>query len=314
MNKLHLFINGQSVQFYAASLVFSVEQLAHTFNCSIPIYNITQPLPVEFKLNDKTIFTGQIDGTDTQTDSGRETLRIYGRSLSANLIDSRIKMDAIYGQPFDKLLAKVVADFGLGVNNQVKGALPQIPEFQINAENPVSNLAQIARQQGLVMFEHLGAIQIEKPGQFTLENIRLEEGINLQNFRISRNWADQFYHYEVQGAWDSAEAIVTYAAANTSRKKIIIADKLQDQASCQARAEYERDLAIAKGLTVSATVPGIHPQLTAATLNKIVQIQSKPKGFNENLLMKSITINVTDKQQSTNIALFRAFGQGSANV
>ncbi len=311
MNKLLMVMDGRQIAFESATVTFSIEQLAHTFNCSIPYERIDSPLPVQFYLNDRLIFTGQIDSAGS---TSQKQLNVSGRSLSANLIDSRIKLDAIYNQKFDALLSIIVKDFGLGVKNNVKTDLPLIPEFQINAESPLQNLAQIAKQQNLILLEQNGIIQIEKPGQAVIENMLLEEGTNLQELSIQTNFANQFYHYEIQGAWDGAEAVVTYAPANTCRKKVIIADKLQDQASCQSRAEYERDLAIAKGLTLSGVVPGLHKELSNQTINKIIQVKSAERNFNESLLIKSISLTANPNSAQTAIELFRPFNEGIQDV
>lgn len=307
MADLSLTINNQPVAIYSASLVFSIEQLAHTFDCMIEPFKIDQPYPVEFKLSNTTILVGQIDISEDSSHPEKSQIKIKGRSSTANLIDSRIKVDAIYGQTLEQLLAKIAGEFGLDVKSNVQGNLSEVPEFQINAESPLSNLAQIAKQQNLILKENNGTIEIEKPGQFEIENILLEEGKNIQNLSITRNWANQFFHYEVQGAWDNAEAIVKYDAANANRKKVIISDKLQDQKSCQQRAEYERDLAIAKSLTVTGTIPGLHAQLTGASLNKMMQVVSPFKEFNEKLLLKTLTLSISAESESSQVEFYRPF-------
>ncbi|RUM91059.1 MAG: phage tail protein [Thiomicrospira sp.] len=309
MAKLHLFIAGKPHEFSKATVTMSIEQLAHTFDCDIVPMPITKPLDVEFKLDKETLFKGTIDGTDTTTSSNAKGLRIFGRSQSANMIDSKIKMDAVYNQTLFELLKTIAGKFGLSAKNNVTTKLAEVQEFQINAESPVSNLAQIARQQNLMIYESNGSIVIEKPGQFEIKNIRLEDSKNLTGFSIQRNWSDLFYHIEVQGAYDDSEASITYAPANSYRTKVIIADKLQDSASCKSRAEYERDLAIAKGLTISGTVPGLHSQLGINAINKIMEVYSAPESFHEKLLLKSLTLNVEGNSENTQISLFRPFSE-----
>lgn len=309
MSKLTMKINGKMVAFFSATLTFSIEQLAHTFDVTIAPASIKAPLQVAFYLDEEAVFVGQIDGTEEQVSGNQDVLRIFGRSKSANMIDSRIKMDAVYVQRLDSLLKLIAGQFELSVKNHFQGSLPEIFEFQINAESPLANLSQVAKQQRLTLIEQLGTVVIESPGQFAVQNMRLEEGVNLSSFSIKRNWSHQYHHYEVQGAWAGEEAIVTYLPANQARKLIVIADKLQDAASCKSRAEYERDLAIAKSLTVSATVPGLHKELTGASINKIVQVVSKRRNFRESLLIKSVSMSVTDKEQNTQIELFRPFDE-----
>lgn len=305
MNNLRVEINGQPVGFSAATVNFSIEQLAHTFDLTMPYSAITNPLPVEAFLGRTKIFSGQIDGTSINTSADKSEMRVFGRSMSANLIDSRIKMDAVYNQDFDQLLKSVVTDFGLSVKNNFTGEMPEIFEFMINGESPVNSLATIAKQQNLTIIEDVGTLIIERPGELSMKNIRLEEGLNVKDLSIERNWSAQFYHYEVQGAWDGAEAIVTYAPANTCRKKVIIADKLQSEESCRLRAEFERDLAIAKGLIVRGTVPGLHQELTGKTINKNIEFKSKL--LTETLLVKSISLTANASQEETRFELFRPF-------
>lgn len=309
MAKLTLFIDGKKHPYSKATVTMSIEQLAHTFDCDITPLPITRSLDVEFKLDNETLFKGTIDGTDTITSSKNKGLRIFGRSQTANMIDSKIKMDAVYNQTLFELIKSIAGKFGLGAKNNVTTKLAEVPEFQINAESPVSNLAQIVRQQNLMIYESNGSIVIEKPGQFEIKNIRLEDGKNLTGFSIQRNWSDLFYHIEVQGAYDDTEATITYTPANSYRTKVIIADKLQDSESCKSRAEYERDLAIAKGLTVSGTVPGLHSELGVDAINKIMEVYSAEESFHEKLLLKSLTLNADSNSENTQVSLFRPFSE-----
>ncbi|WP_028864306.1 hypothetical protein [Psychromonas aquimarina] len=308
MSELTLFIDSRQVPFQSASLSFSLERLAHTFSVTIPYIEINQPLPVEFKLDNQVIFTGRIDSVSDDVSGSEDKVSISGRSISADLIDSRIKIDAIYNQRLDQLLESIVSDFGLGVKNNLPSMmpLPLVPEFQINAESPVANLAQIAKQQNLMLIEQNGVLVIEQPGQFTERNIKLAMGENTLNISIKKSWAEQFFHYEIQGAWDGAEATVFNKSITRCRQKVIIADKLQDEASCRTRALYERNMAIAKGLHVSATLPGLFPELTGFALNKLISVQKRQ--FKENLLIKTVNISVNESSEKTSLELFRPFG------
>lgn len=307
MSELTLYINDQAVPYSNANVSFSIEQLAHSFSATIPECTITQALPVKFKLDGKQIFIGQIDGAGDDVNSSIDKTVITGRSLSANLIDSRIKMDAIYNQRFDQLLRRIVEPFGLSVRSEVEH-LPEVPEFQINAESPLANLAQVAKQQNLMLIERNGEIVIQQPGQHHEQNIVLAVGHNVENLSIKRNFKEQFYRYEIQGAWDDAFAVVNDKTVNACRLKVIIADKLQNAESCKTRALYEKNLAIAKGLHASATLPGLYTLLTGQTINKTLIVKNSQKKFNETLLVKSISLTVNDKSENTTVELFRPFG------
>ncbi len=308
MNRLILLINGRQAPFLSADINFSIEQLAHTFNCTIAPMMITKPLPVEFRLNNKRIFVGTIDGVSSNTASSEYAMSLSGRSLSANMIDSKITMDALYDHTLDTLLNAVVRDFGLTVNSLIDAsALESIEEFQINAESRVDNFAQLAKEQGVMLIERNGVLTIENPAHAALQGVRLEVGKNIESITINRNFTKQFYHIEVQGQWDDAHAIVTYAPANTQRKTVIVSDQLQSAASCQARAEYERDLAIAQGLTVSTSLPGLFPELCGNAINRTINVVDAHQQFNEQMLIKSLTLSVDDSSSKTDIELFKPF-------
>ena len=119
MSKLTLFIDGKKTVFVSASIQFAIEQLAHTFSCDIEPMQITKPLSVEFLLDDKRVFIGTIDTVSTNTASSEYAMSLSGRSLSANMIDSKITMDALYDQTLEALLINVSADFGLSVQSFV---------------------------------------------------------------------------------------------------------------------------------------------------------------------------------------------------
>ena len=308
MNQLFLFINGQRVAFLSAEIGFALEQLAHTFTCSIVPMVITNPLPIEFKLDGKRIFIGTIDTVGTNTASSEFAMSLSGRSLSANMIDSKITMDAVYDQTLDALLGNIASEFGLTVTSLVDAStLGTIEEFQINAESPVDNFAQLAKEQGVILIERNGVLTLENPAHAALQGVRFEVGNNIESLSITRNFAKQFYHIEVQGQWDDAHAVVTYAPANTQRKTVIVSDQLQSAASCLSRAEYERDLAIAQGVTASTSIPALFYELTGSAINRTAPVVDVHQNFNEMMLIKSLTLSVSDSGASTSIELFRPF-------
>ncbi|MEI6896249.1 MAG: hypothetical protein V5786_01950 [Psychromonas sp.] len=309
MKKLTLFIDNEATVFSSAGLTFSIEQLAHTFSCDISPRLIEDALSVEFKLDGQSIFSGNIDVASTETQSSGYSMQISGRSKSANMIDSRITMDAQYNQTLDTLLNAIAKDFGLTVECLVDASsMKTIEEFQINAESPIDNLAQLMKEQGFILVERTGGVlTIENPAQGAIDEVVLKVGDNIASLNIDRNFAEQFYHIEVQGQLDDAHAVVTYAPANTQRTKVIISDQLHSNDACQSRAEYERDLAIAKGLSVSTSLDDLFIELTCSAINRTIRVIDTNQGFNETLLVKGLTLSVNDSQTQTKLDLFRAF-------
>ena len=306
MKKLTLFISGNPVPFYSASLNYSVEQLAHTFSAEIPPKAITSPLPVEFRLGDQTILTGQVDETATDTESSAHRLTITGRSLSANMIDSRITMDALYNQNVAKLLTSLAKPFGLSVQNQV-GTLPLIDEFQITAESPVDNIAQIIREQGYMLIERNGVLTIEHTAHAVTQGIGLKVGKNIESLSITRTFNKRFHHTEVQGAWDDSYAVVTDPNVSPQRVMVIICDQLQNTQACLSRAKYERNLAIAESLTATSTIADVFPELAIDGLNRVIRVMDTHQNFNEMLVIKGLGLEVSESSASTSIELFRPF-------
>jgi|GEM_PF-2327899 len=310
MKEVTLLLNGNIVPFYSIKLNYSVEQLAHTFNADIPPMQITSSLPVEIQLSDRTIFTGQIDDASSSTETSSDRLSISGRSNSANMIDSRITMDALYDQNVEKLLRALAAPFGLTVKSLVR-AMPVIPEFQINAESPVDNIAQIIREQGYMLIERNGVLTIENTAHAALSGIGLQVGKNIESLGIKRAFNKQFYHTEVQGAWDDAQAIIVNPNINKQRVMVIICDQLQNAQACQSRAKYERDLAIAESLTANSTIADVFEELAIDGLNRVIRVIDEHQKFNEMLVIKALSLSVTKSSTSTDIELFRPFREQS---
>ncbi|TDM54662.1 hypothetical protein [Aliivibrio fischeri] len=312
--KLTLLIDNKPTVFFSANLRYSIEQLAHEFNCRIPVMVIERPLSIEFKLDGQRIFTGMIDRATNTTTSSEHSMAISGRSKSANMIDSRITMDAQYGQTIDRLLHAIAKEFGLGVHCSIdKSALVPISEFQINGESPVDNFAQLIKEQGFILVERDGVLTIENPAQATLDGVALEVGKNIEELVIDKNFTEQFYHIEVQGQWDDANAVVTYAPANTQRRTVFISDQLQTAEACQSRAEYERDLAIAKGLSASTSIGDVFVELTGQAINRTIRVIDKTQDFSEMLLVKTLDLSVTETSAETKVEFFRPFKE-KANV
>jgi len=310
MRKLTLLINNTHVPFYQANLNYSVEQLAHTFSCKIPPMTINEPLPVEFQLDGTPILSGQIDKTDSSTASSSREQSISGRSLSANMIDSRITMDALYDQNIEKLLRTVSVPFGLSVKSRVTD-MPAIPEFQITAESPVDNLAQLIREQGFMLVERDGVLTIENTAHATIQGIGLEVGKNVESIDINRDFSKQFHRIEVQGAWDDNNAVVLSPGINKARKMVIICDQLQNQKACLSRAKYERNLAIAESLTVNTQIADIFPELAINGLNRVIRVIDSKQNFSEMLVIKALGLSVSESSASTSIELYRPFKEQS---
>ncbi|MEZ8115181.1 phage tail protein [Vibrio splendidus] len=310
MKPLTMHIAGNPHQFYQANLNYSVEQLAHTFNCSIAPIDIVEPLPVEFFLSGQSIFIGQIDEVETGVESSSDSVSIVGRSLSANMIDSRITMDALYNLNVKELLSRIAKPFGLGVKSLVQW-MPVIPEFQINAESPVDNVAQLIREQGYMLVERGGVLTIENTAHATLDNIGLEVGENIETLNIKRTFNSQFHTIDVQGAWDDSSAQVTQSSAHPSRTMVIVCDQLQTKDACLSRANYEKNFAIAQSLTASSTVADVFPELAIDGLNRVIRVNDPTKGFSEMLVIKSLGLSVTQSSAKTSIELFRPFKEQS---
>lgn len=310
MNQLTMYIDGKQHTFYQANLNYSTVQLAHTFNCSIEPMKIDRPLSVEFFLNDQSILIGQIDEAENETSASSLTMPIVGRSKSANMIDSRITMDALYNLNVEELLRKLAKPFGLGVKSLVKG-MPKIEEFQINAESPVENVAQLIREQGYMLIERNGVLTIENTAHATINNVGLETGNNIDSLKIKRVFNKQFHTIDVQGQWDDASAQVTNPSIDSSRTLVITCDQLQSSAACLSRAKYERNLAIAESLTASTSVADIFPQLAIDGLNRVIRVIDKEQSFSEMLVIKSLGLSVSESSASTSVELVRPFKEQS---
>ncbi|CAH6781722.1 putative phage tail protein [Vibrio chagasii] len=310
MNQLTMQIDGLKHPFYEANLHYSVEQLAHTFRCSIVPLEIVGPVPVEFFLNDKSILVGQIDSADSEMESSAQSVSITGRSKSANMIDSRITMDALYDLNVEDLLRRMAKPFGLEVKSLVK-EMPMIPEFQINAESPVANVAQLIREQGFVLIERRGVLTIENTAHAIMDNIGLEVGKSIESLSIKRMFNQQFHTIDVQGAWDEASAQITNPNIQRTRTMAIVSDQLQTADACLSRAKHEKNLAIARSLTASSSIADVFPELAIDGLNRVIRVKDEEQNFSEMLVIKSLELSVSKHSARTAIELFRPFKEQS---
>lgn len=306
MSKISLLIAGKETVFYSASITYSLEQLAHTFDVQIEPMQIGSPLNVEFLLDGKSIFVGQIDTVGSSTTDSAYSINISGRSQSANMIDSRITMDASYNKDLTKLLRHLCLDFGLSVRSDV--TTQPVEEFQINAESPIDNIAQIVREQGFVLIERAGTLCIEKPAG-TQAELTLEAGKNIQSLSIERNFSSLFHTIEVEGAWDDTRGTATDTSINPQRKKVIIADQLHSTDACQSRADYEKGLGIANSFTASCTLPFITDELGLTQINNVIHLIDKKQNVNQKMLVRSISLSISDSEQSTALSLSMPFSE-----
>lgn len=310
MNSLTLHIDGKPHHFYEARIQYSYQQLAHTFNCSIAPMRINKPVPIEFFLNDQLIFSGQVDEAETNTNSSSHALLITGRSKSANMIDSRITMDALYNLNVEQLLARLAQPFGLSVKSLVPN-LPSIEEFQINAESPVENVAQLIREQGFMLIERNGTLTIENTAHASINDISLTTGTNIDSLNIKQAYNTLYHTIEVQGQWDQASARVITPDIESSRILVITSDQLQNSAACMSRANYERNLALSESLSVSTSIANVFTELAIDGLNRVIRVKDKAQDFSEMLVIKSLELSVSESSATTSLELARPFREQS---
>ena len=306
MSKLVLLLNGKETLFHSASITYSLDHLAHTFNAEILPKRINSPLEVQFKLGDKSIFIGQVDSVSSETNNAI-SISIHGRSKSANMIDSTITMDAEYGQNLSKMLTSVAGKFGMQVDCKVKTDI--VEEFQINAESPISNLAQLVKEQGFVLIERQGKLVIEMPAT-QQANLELIVGKNITSISIEKNFSSRFNQITVEGSWgEKDKGTAIDSSINKHRVKVIIADQLHGKKNCQSRADYEKKLSIANSVTVSVSLPFITSELSQNALNRVVQVIDEQQDFNKLMLIKSISLSVSESQQTTSLSLCAPFSE-----
>lgn len=294
------------------SIAKTIDSLCDSFTLRLPNIKLDVHAKVSIKINNTNAMSGYINKINHAQPN---TLSLAGRSLSQDIIDSRITY-VTHNKTLAELATDLFSKFNQPFTTKVK--TQSVKDFSIVAESAFEALNQLAKQQNLLFIENVnGSVTLVKPADVDNSHIHLNAR-NLSDFQISEDLS-KFFHTTKVKTNPNAENL-DYATHNNYHYKLlfdkvratriqeVVADKLTNHQACEDRANELTNLAFAQGITASGTSMGwLDPAGKEWKTNSLYTVNNK------RMLLASATFNQTGRSQITKLQ-FKGHGQNNTQT
>ncbi|BAS67615.1 hypothetical protein [Bathymodiolus septemdierum thioautotrophic gill symbiont] len=303
VNNIKLTIGSEQVLAQSLSITKTMDSICDTFSLQIPFKTLPTHKEVSISINSARAMTGFINSIDHATPANNNTITFSGRSMSQDIVDSRITFVA-HDKTLAELATELFAKFGQTFNTKIK--TKPVKDFSIVAESAFESLNQIAKQQNLLFVENNdGSVSLVEPAN--VDNSHLNLGpTNLSDFKITENLAAFFHINTVKtnpgkdnlnpDAHNNHKFTLQVNEVRKTRTQEIIADSLTNQQSCQDRANEIVSLAKSQSISASGTFKGwLNPDGKLWKPNSLYTIKGAK------LLLTTATFNQSGNNRTTSL-------------
>lgn len=273
----------------------------------------------ELKVAEQTIITGYVDSVDVQIDAGQHTVSIRGRDRSADLIDcSAVRSPGQWRkQKLESIARQLAEPFGVAVRADVDTGKPMDFALQ-TGETVYEAIDHAARQRGLlVMSDGVGGLVLTRAGLARAAD-PLVYGENVLALRSSFDVRDRYSEYTALGQAPGNDLFNGKAAsqikARAADKQILryrpllITGGSSDAAgSLIDRVQWEATVRAARSMSVEIAVQGFtQSDGSLWRPNTLVHVMADPLLLREDLLIASVSFEISERGSMTTIAATRA--------
>ncbi len=302
-NNIKLTIGSEQILAQELSITKTIDALCDTFNLQMPFKSLSVHQQVKISINDIDIMVGHIDSIDHATPANNNTITFTGRSMSQDIIDSRITHVA-YNKTLAELATVLFAKFEQTFTTKVE--TKPVKDFSIVAESAFEKLNQLAKEQNLLFVEHSdGSVELVEPAN--VDNSHLNLGYtNLSDFKVSENLSVFFYKNTVKinpgkynlnpNAHGNHKFTLQVDNVRQTRIQEVIADSLTSEQACHDRALEIVSLAKAQSIGATGTSKGwLNPDGKLWQPNSLYTIKGTK------LLLASATFNQSGDNRTTSL-------------
>lgn len=266
------------------------------------------------------VFEGFVDRFTMNLTAGSRNITIEGRDKTADLIDCNHVGDS----EFNKLDLKAIAEqlcspFGIKVLNPFGVPIGKpFEKFTVKqGETVFEALNRAAKEKQLILLTSThGNLIIDQRAPNRRASTDLVEGINIKvtgvNFDNSQRYSEYICKGQQPGLLGSPKDTTDNkgsaqdAGITRFRPKIFINEQSTDNDGTKSRAEFEAQLAIAKGFSCSVSLRDWREKDGSLwDVNKLVNLQAPSIGIREDLLIKSVSYRLSDGGRNVNLELIR---------
>lgn len=338
MSTLLLEVNGVEYEdFTSASVTCQLDALAGSFSFEA-VSTKKQPLPIrqgdacKITVDGNRILTGFIEQVDVDYDVTSHSIRLAGRSKTADIIDSTIfSLEIKAPISLKAVIKKVIEHIGAPISvfdnvgnlkdfNAAEDSLS--PEIGQNAFEFIEELAR--KRQVLLTTNGFGNIVITNSGTdispINLQNIIGNDNNNIESASVSYDDVARFSKYKVESQLNpvtanvagqtSTDALVNQPSDDiidekirTSRQLLIQAESSSSVDQATLRCKWEANLRKTRSIVYSVTLPQFSYSGKLWRVNQLASIIDEFAGINSTMLVTMITY-VLDSSGSNAIIAF----------
>ncbi len=297
----------------AAAVAFSLEISDPKSEKELVGWGLVQDEEILVKFNGVPVVRGYIDKLDVGHSIDGRSIKISGREITSNIIDSYV----LDGKQFNDVPLKTAIEElidGFGVSLKIKVTNTKNIKTNVKAGDRIfETIDTIVRQQGLMVTSNgLGELLI-----VNISSQKLHDGIvlgeNVMSASTSRDHTQRFSEYYVKGQEKSSDAgwgpdsSIKYAMAvdksvTRKRRKVIVAEQGVKSEEIEKRVQWEASVGAARSLAGSVDVRGwVQSNGELWVKNRVVFIDDREANLYGNYLVKSLTRVLKEDDFTTSI-------------
>ena len=317
-----LVVDGQSyLGWERLEITRSLENMAAGFALEVSERWTGQALPWQIKpgqacrleINGSPLITGYIDKYEPSISATSHTVRVSGRSKTADLIDcSAVVPGGQFAQTSLAQLARALAaPFGVAVDIQTKADEP-FPDIQIEpGETVFECLDKLARQRGVLLTDGPdGSLVITRPGSARASGA-LVEAENILTASATLDMSKRFSIYigkaQMPGADDVSGEAASQVAAEAKdaavpryRPLIITGDASADGGMLASRVRWQALRHAGEGTQATVTVYGWRqPDGRLWTSGEMVRIKAPSLAIEADLVIVDVALRLDNQSGTT---------------
>lgn len=246
------------------------------------------------------VVNGYIDVIAPSFDASNHTMKITGRSKSADMIDTSATHST--GQFKDKTaldIAKEIDHYGVGVESPMD--LDKHRYFQINqGEKTIDAIDRLARADGfLIRGKADGGLILERAGDARMGGALIEGMIPILSGSSSLRADKKFSDVTVKGQNGSGvedddiegEGIVKNDGAKRYRPRIQLCDTAGGKANCTKQAEWQAKRLEGMNTSANFTCAGFRLGAELWEANRLVYVNSPKLRIDQDMSIKSVDLS-----------------------
>lgn len=319
-NEVYLYVNGFRYSGWSeVHISRSLDAVAGAFSLSMTerednaagMFLFEDGDNVRVTIGDDTVITGYIDSIELSVDNSSHSVSISGRDKTCDLVDcSAVNRPGQFtNTSFLSIAQALCSPYGITVKNDINLG-NNVKLFRIQpGESVFDALDRLARGRGLLVSGSAeGNVILTQSGTHHM-GVSLVEGQNILSCTFTRNMAERFSHYVVEGqSSDSGgqahQHSVRATASDESIKRFrqlnVMAEDSATQSYAKERAIWEAKTRAAKAQSASISVPGWRTNDgNLWAINRLISVECPSCHLHGTYLISDIEFTKNDNDGTT---------------